>query len=198
MEFLVAVVASPFLLVPFVLIALAIWIEDRGPCFFRQERVGLGERVFRVWKFRTMHVDADTYLDETGRPTGDRITRVGRALRMTSIDELPQILNILAGDMALIGPRPALPSQVRRFNAEQRERFHVRPGITGWAQVNGRNSLKWSERLALDVFYARNVSLGLDLRILAATVRVVLLREGIALDRNPDDVDDLPRVAKDV
>lgn len=198
MDVLAAVLALPLLLLPCVLIAFVVWAEDRGPCFFRQERVGLQERVFRVWKFRTMRVDADAYLDERGRPTTDRVTRVGSVLRRTSVDELPQMLNILLGDMSLIGPRPALPSQMRRFNPEQRIRFRVRPGITGWAQINGRNRLRWSERLALDVWYARNVSLAVDLRILLATVRVVALREGVALDRNPDDVDDLPGMANDV
>lgn len=173
-------------------IAAAIKLEDGGPVFFRQARAGRGQAKFYVWKFRTMRVDADRLLDSQGRPTGARVTRVGYWLRWTSLDELPQILNILAGDMSVVGPRPVIPGQGRRFKRPQRRRFAVKPGITGLAQIKGRNFLKWSERLAYDRLYVQRVSLALDAYILLRTVKVVLKREGVAMDRNPGDVDDLP------
>jgi lipopolysaccharide/colanic/teichoic acid biosynthesis glycosyltransferase len=181
---------SPF----FAVVALAIRLEDGGPVFFRQARIGLGERQFRIWKFRTMVPDADRYLDERGH-VGDanRITRVGRLLRLFSLDELPQLINIARGEMSLVGPRPAVPESADRYTAEQKRRFRTRPGITGLAQVRGRNTLKWSKRIEYDNEYIDTYSIWLDLWILLKTVKVVLLREGIVLDRNPEAVDDLPR-----
>jgi lipopolysaccharide/colanic/teichoic acid biosynthesis glycosyltransferase len=133
-------------------VALAIRLEDGGPSLFLQERVGLGGRRFRIWKFRTMVVDADRYLDASGRTTGvSRVTRVGRVLRALSLDELPQVVNIVRGEMSFIGPRPVLPDHAARYDEVQRERFRMKPGITGLAQVNGRNTLPWSRRLAYDV-----------------------------------------------
>jgi lipopolysaccharide/colanic/teichoic acid biosynthesis glycosyltransferase len=185
------VVLSPLL----VLIALAIKAEDGGPILFRQERAGLGGEIFRIFKFRTMVVNADAMLDADGRVTGHRITRVGSVLRKLSFDEIPQLFNILALEMSFIGPRPVLPAHVARYTAAQRQRFAMKPGITGLAQVNGRNTLPWSRRLEFDVQYCQQWSLLLDLRILVRTLRVVLLQQGIATDRNPDEVDDLPRHA---
>lgn len=172
-------------------IAAAIKLEDGGPVLFRQDRLGEGARPFSIWKFRTMMVDADRYLDPSGQATRSRVTRVGRFLRFTSLDELAQLVNILRGEMSFVGPRPVLPSHLPRYTDAQKRRFEVRPGITGLAQVNGRNQLPWSQRLAYDVEYVERFSLGLDLWILLKTVRVVLFREGVVLDRNPGQVDDL-------
>jgi lipopolysaccharide/colanic/teichoic acid biosynthesis glycosyltransferase len=175
-------------------VALAIRLEDGGPVFFRQARVGLDEGCFRIWKFRTMVPDADRLLDEHGGVgNADRITRVGRLLRLFSLDELPQLINIARGEMSLVGPRPAIPESAARYTAEQKRRFRARPGITGLAQVRGRNTLKWSKRIEYDNEYIDDYSIWLDLWILLRTVKVVLLREGIVLDRNPEAVDDLPR-----
>lgn len=174
------------------LIAGAIRMEDGGPVLFRQDRAGRDGRIFRIEKFRTMVRDADRLLDEAGRAAGSRVTRVGALLRRTSLDELPQLLNILRGDMSFVGPRPVLPVHLRRYDAVQMGRFEMRPGVTGLAQVNGRNTLPWSRRLEFDVQYVRRFSLLLDAQILVRTVRTVLLREGVVLDRNPDEVDDLP------
>jgi lipopolysaccharide/colanic/teichoic acid biosynthesis glycosyltransferase len=136
--------------------------------------------------------DADTLLDAQGRVGGiNRITRVGHWLRLTRLDELPQLINILKGEMSFVGPRPVLPSHLNRYTEFQKQRFRMKPGVTGLAQINGRNQLKWSERIRLDVEYINTYSLALDVRILIRTTGVVFRREGISLDRNPEQVDDL-------
>jgi len=166
---------------PFAVMALAIRLDSRGPAFFRQERVGKDGKPFRVWKFRTMIVGAVQQGLGYNVCRGDpRITRVGRVLRNLGLDELPQLLNVLAGEMSFVGPRPTLPYQVAHYDAEQRRRLSVRPGITSLAVVSGRNALPWRERIALDLWYIEHWSLGLDLRILARTLWVVLVtRKGL-------------------
>ena len=166
---------------PFAAIALTIKLDDRGPVFFRQERIGKGGRVFRVWKFRTMVVDAVSKgLGVTVAEGDERITRVGRILRSSGIDELPQILNVLVGEMSLVGPRPTLAYQVEHYDATQRRRLEVRPGITSLAVVSGRNALSWNERIELDVWYIDHWSLGLDAKIMLRTLWCVLVtREGL-------------------
>jgi lipopolysaccharide/colanic/teichoic acid biosynthesis glycosyltransferase len=159
--------------------ALAVRLEDDGPVFFRQERVGQDARPFEVLKLRTMIVDAHTQGAGYAVDKGDsRITRIGHLLRKTSIDELPQLWNVLRGEMSLVGPRPTLAYQVERYTDRQRRRLEVKPGLTGWAQINGRASLSWPERIELDVWYVEHRSLWLDLRILLRTVSV-LLRPGV-------------------
>ena len=169
-------VASPFLAAA----AVAIKLEDRGPVFYRQTRVGKDGADFDLVKLRTMVVDAESQGAGLAVNRGDsRITRVGRVLRRTSVDELPQLWNVLRGDMSVIGPRPTLRYQVDRYSDRQRRRLEVRPGLTGWAQVNGRATLSWDERIELDVWYVEHRSLALDLRILARTVGVLLRGEGV-------------------
>lgn len=175
------------------LIAFAVKLDDGGPVFFRQPRVGLERKIFRIWKFRTMIVDADRYLDDNGRTVGvNRVTRVGRVLRKLSLDELPQLCNIVRGEMSFIGPRPVLTDHLARYTDEQMRRFTMKPGITGLAQVNGRNTLPWSRRIALDVEYVSSYSVWLDVKIMLRTVQTVLVPGQVVLDRNPEDVDDLP------
>jgi lipopolysaccharide/colanic/teichoic acid biosynthesis glycosyltransferase len=187
-----AVVALGLLSPLFALVALAIKWNDRGPVFFLQDRHGEEGKLFKIFKFRSMIVDADRYLDEQGRVTIDnRVTWVGKLLRLTSIDELPQLINILRGEMSLIGPRPLPPAHYGKLNETQHRRFGMRPGLTGLAQINGRNTLKWSERLAYDVRYVQDYSWPMDLAIFFKTFRVVLSQEGIVLDRNPQQADDL-------
>ena len=187
---LLILVLSPLLL----LIGLAIKLDDRGPVFFRQARAGLGGKPFQIWKFRTMVRDADRFLNAAGSVGQiDRITRVGRLLRVLSLDELPQLFNIAVGEMSFVGPRPVLLEHVARYSAVQRRRLEMKPGITGLAQVNGRNTLRWTARIAHDVAYVDGYCSWLDLKILLRTVKAVLVREGIVLDRNPEQVDDLPR-----
>jgi lipopolysaccharide/colanic/teichoic acid biosynthesis glycosyltransferase len=167
------VVLAPFLLILTILLAIA----NQGSPLFIQARPGLHERSFKLLKFKTMS-DAR---DKAGNllPDKDRITKVGALVRKTSLDELPQIFNVLSGSMSLIGPRPLLFKYLPLYNATQRRRHEVRPGITGWAQVNGRNSIAWTQKFALDIYYIDNLSFGLDLKILWLTVKKVILREGV-------------------
>jgi len=157
------------------LAALAIRLESPGPVIYRQRRIGLDGRPFDVLKLRTMvdgaeHIGAGLAVDADDA----RITRVGALLRRTSLDELPNLVNVLRGEMSLIGPRPTLPVQVEQYTERQRGRLAVRPGITGWAQVNGRASLPWAERIELDLYYIEHRSPALDLRIVRRTVAMVL------------------------
>lgn len=160
------------------IVALAVRIALGRPVLFRQLRPGLGGRPFLLLKFRTM---LDT-CDRQGNPIFDeeRLTPFGAFLRSTSLDELPQLWNVFRGDMSIVGPRPLMMQYLERYSPEQSRRHEVKPGVTGWAQVNGRNSVSWSEKLAMDVWYVDNRSFLLDLRILWRTVRGVITREGIS------------------
>jgi lipopolysaccharide/colanic/teichoic acid biosynthesis glycosyltransferase len=183
-----------FLLVlvsPILLIAAAFVAADGGPVLFRQQRLGKDAKPFSVIKLRTMIPNADAYLDANGIPTRRRTTGVGSVLRYTSIDELPQLINIIRGEMALIGPRPILPGMLPHMTERERERFSVLPGITGLAQIKGRNLLSWSRRLKFDVIYAHAMSFRLDLYIMLHTVLSVVSGRGIAADSNRDEVDDV-------
>jgi lipopolysaccharide/colanic/teichoic acid biosynthesis glycosyltransferase len=162
------------------LAALAIKLESHGPVFYRQRRVGRGGATFELWKLRTMVPGAETMGAGIYIVEGDpRITRVGRLLRRFSLDELPNLVNVLRGEMAIVGPRPTVQEQVDRYTERQLRRLEVKPGITGWAQVNGRTSLLWPERIELDVWYVEHRSLRLDLRILARTVRMLATGRGL-------------------
>lgn len=167
------VVLSPILLA----IALLVRARLGAPVLFRQTRPGLHARPFTILKFRTMRDALDANGDPL--PDGERLPALGRFLRSTSLDELPELWNVLRGDMSLVGPRPLLMEYLPLYSAEQARRHDVRPGITGWAQVNGRNALGWNDRFALDVEYVDRVSLVMDLRILLLTVLKVFRREGI-------------------
>ena len=184
---LLSVLLAPLLLV----IGVSIRVVDGRPVFFRQKRSGLEGKTFHIWKFRTMVFDADRMLDESGNPTDNRISKTGRLLRSSSLDELPNLFNIVAGHMSLVGPRPTIPEQTAMYTAEQRGRLRMKPGITGLAQVSGRNALPWSRRIELDNQYIQQYSLITDARIIAKTFVVVLARRGIVMDRNPDQVLDL-------
>ncbi len=158
------------------LAAAAIKLEDRGPVFFRQERIGQDGEAFHILKLRTMVVGAEQLGAGYAVDEGDRrITRIGALLRRTSLDELPELVNVLKGDMSLVGPRPTLRYQVEQYTEHQRRRLEVLPGVTGWAQVHGRAALPWPERIELDVWYVDHASLALDARIVWRTV-VQLLR----------------------
>ena len=171
-------ILSPLLLV------LAIWVkcDSPGPIFYRQLRVGRGNQDFWLFKFRSMQVEAD----KTGLITigghDPRVTRSGYYIRKYKLDELPQLINVLKGDMALIGPRPLLPQYLPLYSREQARRHEVRPGITGWAQVNGRNAISWSKKFELDVWYVDHCSFLLDLKIILLTIKKVFVREGISSD----------------
>lgn len=164
-----------------ILLLITIWLHfaNKGAgAFFFQERPGKDERLFKVIKFKTMTDERD----ENGKllPDAVRLTKVGRFVRSTSIDELPQLINVLKGDMALIGPRPLMPKYLPLYSPEQRRRHEVRPGITGWAQVNGRNNISWTKKFELDVWYVDHCSFALDVKIILMTIKKVLFREDIS------------------
>ncbi len=160
------------------LVAYSIRLTLGGPVFFRQVRPGYRAEPFTLYKFRTMR-DA-YYLDGTPRPDVERLTRLGRLLRRASLDELPQLWNVLKGDMSLVGPRPLLMHYLPLYTSEQARRHDVKPGITGWAQVNGRNAIHWEQKFDLDTWYVDHWALGLDIKILAMTVIKVLATEGVS------------------
>ena len=170
------VVSAPLL----ALAALAIRLEGRGHAIYRQLRVGRDGEPFELYKLRTMVTGAETMGAGLAVDQGDaRITRVGGLLRRTSLDELPNLLNVLRGEMSIVGPRPTVQVQVDRYSDHQRRRLDTRPGLTGWAQVNGRASLPWAERIELDLWYLEHASLRLDLKIMVASVRMVLMGHGL-------------------
>jgi len=168
------------LVIPLALLALKVRRNLGTPVLFVQDRPGLGGHIFRIYKFRTM----TDRRDKDGLPLSDavRLTPFGRWLRSTSLDELPELFNVLRGDMSLVGPRPLLVEYLPLYSKEQARRHQVRPGITGWSQINGRNAVDWDERLAMDVWYVDNHSLWLDLRILVMTVGKVIRQDGISQD----------------
>lgn len=161
-------------------VSLLVYAKHGAPVIFRQQRPGYQGRPFRLYKFRTMR---DAY-DREGQPLPDaqRLTAFGRFLRSTSLDELPELLNVLKGEMSIVGPRPLLMQYLVRYTPEQARRHDVRPGITGWAQINGRNAISWEEKFALDVWYVDHYSLWLDLRIILLTALKVLRRDGISAE----------------
>lgn len=173
-DFCISFVALIVLCVPLIIVALLIKIDSKGPVIFKQERLGKNGIPFKIWKFRSMYVGAENQGTGVYCYKGDhRITKVGKIIRATSIDELPQLVNILRGNMALIGPRPALtyhPWPYKQYTDHQKHMFDVLPGVTGWAQVNGRKEVPWPERIELNVWYAKNMSLWLDLRIFFMTI----------------------------
>lgn len=174
LSFIALVLLCPILLVVYLLLRIA---NGKAGAFFLQERPGKDGRIFHIVKFKTMNDRRNS----EGRllPDSERLTRIGRFVRSTSIDELPQLWNVLRGDMSLIGPRPLLPQYIPLYNKEQARRHEVRPGITGWAQSHGRNSISWTEKFRLDVWYVDHVSLWVDLKIIFLTIKKVLIREGI-------------------
>jgi len=161
----------------YAILAILVRTKLGTPVLFTQERPGKGENIFKMYKFRTMTDECD----ESGEllPDEVRLTKFGRSLRSTSLDELPEVFNILKGDMSLIGPRPLLVKYLPLYNEEQRHRHDVRPGMTGWAQVNGRNALSWEQKFAYDVEYARNCTFSMDLKVFFATFQVLLSRKGV-------------------
>jgi lipopolysaccharide/colanic/teichoic acid biosynthesis glycosyltransferase len=168
--------ASPFLLIA----AVAITLDSRGSVIYRQRRIGRNGEPFELYKLRTMQVGADPV--GVGTPVLEddpRVTRPGRLLRRFSLDEVPNLVNVLRGEMAIVGPRPTLEAQVELYTPRQRRRLEVKPGLTGWAQVNGRAGIPWEDRIELDVWYVNHRSLALDVRLLARTARLLLTGHGL-------------------
>jgi len=171
----------------FILVSVLIRLSMGGPILFRQIRTGLNGKPFEIYKFRTMSEQVD--LSGNALPDGVRLTDLGRFLRKTSLDEIPQLLNVLNGDMSLVGPRPLLMEYLPLYSPEQAKRHLVRPGITGWAQVNGRNTISWEDRFCLDVWYVENASFIVDMKILCITALKVFRRDGI----NASDADTMKK-----
>ena len=178
-DFCIAFVALSFLFLPLSFIAIWLHFANKGAgVFFTQSRPGKDGKIFKVIKFKTMTDERDC--DGNLLPDAERLTNVGKFIRSTSIDELPQLINVLKGDMALIGPRPLLPQYLTLYSKEQARRHEVRPGITGWAQVNGRNNISWTKKFEYDVWYVDHCSFLLDIKIVFLTVKKVLVRDGIS------------------
>ncbi len=176
-DFVLALVGFLFLSPIFVLVTIGLFFANDGKPFFFQLRPGKNGKIFKIIKFKTM----TDKKDENGNllPDADRLTKIGSFVRKTSLDEIPQLLNVIKGDMSLVGPRPLLPKYLELYNDFQRRRNEVKPGITGWAQVNGRNSISWEKKFEYDVWYVDNVSFLLDIKILIMTVLKVVKSEGI-------------------
>jgi len=180
-DLLIALVACLVALLPcIIVVCLLRWTHGKGGVFFTQQRSGKNEVIFKLLKFKTMNDQRDANGDLL--PDAERLTAMGKFIRKTSLDELPQLWNVLKGDMSLVGPRPLLVQYLPLYNAEQKRRHLVKPGITGWAQVNGRNGISWEEKFKLDVWYVDNQSFWLDMKIIWLTIRKVLVRDGINQD----------------
>jgi lipopolysaccharide/colanic/teichoic acid biosynthesis glycosyltransferase len=177
LDVVITITSLPFLVLPILLVAIFVRVNLGGPVLFRQERAGFLGQPFELIKFRTM-------IDEIGpdglsRTDAERLTPFGRWLRATSLDELPELWNVVRGEMSIVGPRPLLMSYLPLYSSEQTRRHEVRPGITGWAQINGRNALSWERRFELDIWYVENRSVWLDFKIMFLTLKRVVMREGI-------------------
>ena len=186
---IVSFISLVVLLPLFLVVAILIKLDSPGPVFFLQDRVGKDGKIFKVFKFRTMTSDAPEktkgkYIDKSN----PYVTRVGKILRRTGVDELPQLINVLKGEMSLVGPRPTLPYQVAKYNEYQRKRLLMKPGITSWALIHGRNKLTWPERIEYDVWYVEHWSFWLDIKILFKTVWVVASGEGLYAERETDEI----------
>jgi lipopolysaccharide/colanic/teichoic acid biosynthesis glycosyltransferase len=179
-DFIFAIIILLILSPIFLLVWLCLTIINNGVPFFYQQRPGKGEKIFTIIKFKTM----TDRRNSSGKllPDAERLTAIGSFIRKTSLDELPQLLNVLKGDMSFVGPRPLLPEYLPLYNDIQRKRHNVKPGITGWAQINGRNAVTWKRKFELDVAYVNNISFWLDLKILLLTIKKVFIREGISQD----------------
>jgi undecaprenyl phosphate N,N'-diacetylbacillosamine 1-phosphate transferase len=190
LDFFIALLAMIVLSPVILMVTLILSFSNAGDPFFTQLRPGKKERIFKIIKFKTMNDKKDVHGNLL--PDNQRLTKVGKFLRKTSIDELPQLFNVLKGDMSIIGPRPLLPEYLERYTVEQARRHNVKPGITGLAQVKGRNLMKFSDRLINDVFYVNNISASLDLKILWLTVKAVLFKSASVLSgQTVDEVDDI-------
>lgn len=181
-DFFTALFAFIALFPIFLLISILLFFANKGNPFFFQIRPGKNEKLFKIIKFKTMNDKKDNIGNLL--PDKDRLTKIGKLVRKLSIDEIPQLINVIKGDMSIIGPRPLLPEYLKLYDPKQQKRHLVRPGITGWAQVNGRNAISWQEKFNFDVWYVENVNFTLDLKILLQTIKKVIISEGITANNN--------------
>lgn len=178
LDFLAAFFGLLVLSPVFIVVTIGLYIANKGKPFFFQERPGKDEKIFKIFKFKTMTDETDA--NGNLLPDVERLTKIGQFVRKTSLDEIPQLINVLKGDMSLIGPRPLLVQYLPLYNETQKRRHNVRPGISGWAQVNGRNAISWKQKFEYDVWYVEHISFLLDLKILFLTIKKVFVREGIS------------------
>lgn len=185
-DLVVSIVALPFVLIIIAVLAPIIHFEDKGPVFYNAPRVGKDGRDFKMYKLRSMRVNAPDLVMEDGSTYNGaddpRMTKIGAFMRRTSLDEIPQFLNVLKGDMSVVGPRPDLRRETELYEGDEGEKLTVKPGITGYAAVYGRNSLPWHDRLALDVYYVRNVTFALDVKVFFRTFSTVFKQEGVFVE----------------
>lgn len=185
-DLVVSIVALPFVLIIIAVLAPIIHFEDKGPVFYNAPRVGKDGRDFKMYKLRSMRVNAPDLVMEDGSTYNGaddpRMTKIGAFMRRTSLDEIPQFLNVLKGDMSVVGPRPDLRRETELYEGDEGEKLTVKPGITGYAAVYGRNSLSWHDRLALDVYYVRNVTFALDVKVFFRTFSTVFKQEGVFVE----------------
>lgn len=179
-DFLIALIGLIILSPIFIVVTIGLYFANQGKPFFFQARPGLKEKIFKIIKFKTMNDKKDPQGNLLS--DAERLTSIGAFVRKTSLDEIPQLINVLKGDMAIIGPRPLLPQYLPLYNETQKRRHKVRPGITGWAQVNGRNAISWQKKFELDVWYVDNVSFKTDLRVFFTTFKKVFKSEGVSQD----------------
>jgi len=179
-DFLLALMGFLLLSPIFIIISIILLYSNRGKLFFFQQRPGKNEKLFKIIKFRTMNDKKDEHGNLL--PDVERITKIGEFVRKNSLDEIPQLLNVIKGDMSIVGPRPLLDFYLPLYNKYQAQRHNVKPGITGWAQVNGRNAITWSKKFEYDVYYVNNLSFQLDIKILFKTIKKVLFKEGVNND----------------
>ncbi len=179
-DFIIALVALILLLPIFIVVMIGLYVANQGKPFFFQARPGLNEKIFKIIKFKTMNDKKD--VNGNLLSDAERLTPIGAFVRKTSLDELPQLINVLKGDMAIIGPRPLLPQYLPLYNETQKRRHNVRPGITGWAQVNGRNAISWTKKFELDVWYVDHLSFATDVKVFFTTFKKVFKSEGISAD----------------
>lgn len=177
-DFTIALIGLIVLAPIIVCITIGLYVANQGKPFFLQARPGLNERIFKIIKFKTMNDKTDAQGNLLS--DAERLTPIGAFVRKTSLDEIPQLINVLKGEMALIGPRPLLPQYIPLYNEKQKTRHNVRPGITGWAQVNGRNAISWSKKFELDAWYVENLSFKTDVKVFLTTFKKVFKREGIS------------------
>lgn len=177
LDFILATLGLLLLFPVFLIVVIILTITNRGNPFFVQKRPGKQEKIFSLIKFKTMNDACD--ISGALLPDAQRLTKLGKVIRSTSLDELPQLINVIKGDMSLIGPRPLLPEYLSLYSDFQKQRHKIKPGITGWAQVNGRNEISWEEKFKLDVFYVKNCSFALDAKIFFLTLKNIFLRKGI-------------------
>lgn len=180
LDFSLAFIALLLLSPIFILVTLFLSFANSGKPFFIQTRPGKNEKLFKIIKFKTMNDKKDS--NGNLLPDAKRLTSIGKIVRKTSLDELPQLINVLKGDMSLIGPRPLLPEYLPLYNTEQKKRHQVKPGITGWAQINGRNAISWEDKFKFDVWYVNNIRFLTDIKIIVKTIKKVLISEGISAE----------------